>query len=58
MPDPYTPDDYTRFTLRINTALLEQIKTIAELEKRSTAKQIELILEQYLRLNNSKEHIE
>lgn len=45
--DKYTPEDYTRFTMRINTALFERIKILAEKEKRSAVKQIEFILEQY-----------
>ena len=36
--DPFTRDDQTRFTMRIE----------AEKNKRSTAKQIEFILEQYI----------
>lgn len=35
----------TRFTLRIDTALFERIKKIAEKNKRSAAKQIEFMLE-------------
>lgn len=46
--DPYTRDDQTRFTMRINSDLLEQIKSEAEKHKRSTAKEIEFILEQYI----------
>jgi len=46
--DPYTRDDQTRFTMRISTNLLERIKLEAEKNKRSTAKQIEFILEQYV----------
>lgn len=46
--DPYTRDDQTRFTMRINSELLEKIKVDAEKNKRSTAKQIEYILEQYI----------
>ena len=46
--DPYTRDDQTRFTMRINSELLEKIKVEAEKNKRSTAKQIEFILEQYI----------
>lgn len=46
--DPYTRDDQTRFTMRINSALLDKIKLEAEKNKRSTAKQIEFILEQYI----------
>ncbi len=46
--DPFTRDDQTRFTMRINSDLLEKIKIEAEKNKRSTAKQIEFILEQYV----------
>lgn len=46
--DPFTRDDQTRFTMRINTELLDKIKLEAEKNKRSTAKQIEFILEQYI----------
>lgn len=46
--DPYTREDQTRFTMRIQTKLLEKIKADAEKNKRSTAKQIEFILEQYI----------
>lgn len=46
--DPFTRDDQTRFTMRINSELLEKIKIEAEKSKRSTAKQIEFILEQYI----------
>lgn len=46
--DPFTRDDQTRFTMRINSELLEKVKTEAEKNKRSTAKQIEFILEQYV----------
>lgn len=46
--DPFTRDDQTRFTMRINSDLLEKIKIQAEKNKRSTAKQIEFILEQYV----------
>ncbi len=46
--DPFTRDDQTRFTMRINSDLLEKIKVEAEKSKRSTAKQIEFILEQYM----------
>ena len=46
--DPFTRDDQTRFTMRINSDLLEKIKIEAEKNKRSTAKQIEFMLEQYM----------
>lgn len=50
-PDPYTPEGYTRFTMRINTELFDKIKAIAEREKRSAAKQIEFILEKWVSEN-------
>jgi len=46
--DPFTRGDQTRFTMRINSELLEKIKLEAVKSKRSTAKQIEFILEQYV----------
>ena len=46
--DPFTRDDQTRFTMRINSDLLEKIKIEAEKNKLSTAKQIEFMLEQYM----------
>jgi hypothetical protein len=46
--DPYTRDDQTRFTMRISSDLLELIRAEAEKNKRSTAKEIEFILEQYI----------
>lgn len=46
--DPYTRDDQTRFTMRIDSVLLDKIKAEAEKNKRSTAKEIEFILEQYI----------
>lgn len=45
--DPYTKEEDTRFTMRINTELLNRIKAQAQKNKRSTAKEIEFILEQY-----------
>ena len=47
--DPYTREDQTRFTMRIDSELLDKIKIEAENNKRSTAKEIEFILEQYIR---------
>lgn len=38
--DPYTRYDQSRFTIRINTELLEKIKGEAEKNKRSTTKEI------------------
>ncbi len=49
--DPYTREEDTRFTMRINTELLNQIKSQAQCNKRSTAKEIEFILEQYFQSN-------
>ncbi len=46
--DPFTREDQTRFTMRIDSDLLDQIKAEAEKNKRSTAKEIEFILEQYV----------
>ena len=39
--------DETRFTLRIDSELLNKIKTQAEKNKRSASKEIEYILEEY-----------
>ncbi len=50
--DPYTPDDVTRFTMRIDTELLNRIKQRAQKTKRSAAKEIEFILEQWMDENN------
>lgn len=46
--DPYTREDQTRFTLRINSELLEKVRAEAKKNKRSSGKQIEFILEQYI----------
>jgi len=46
--DPFTRADQTRFTMRINSDLLKKIKEEAVKNKRSTAKEIEFILEQYI----------
>lgn len=46
--DPYTREDQSRFTLRINSELLEKVKAEAIKNKRSTGKQVEFILEQYI----------
>lgn len=53
--DPYTKDEDSRFTLRLPTLLLESIKEEAKINKRSTGKQIEFILESWLSENNPKE---
>lgn len=49
--DKYTRDEETRFTLRIDTNLLNKIKEQAKVTKRSTAKEIEFILEKYFESN-------
>lgn len=49
--DPFTRDEDTRFTLRINTDILNTIKSVAQQNKRSTGKQIEFILEQWISQN-------
>ena len=41
-----------RFTLRMNAELFELIKQTAEKNKRSNAKEIEFILEDFLKRNN------
>lgn len=46
--DPYTREEDSRFTLRLPTTLLEEIKEIAQKEKRSVGKQIVYMLEQWL----------
>ena len=40
---------YTPFSLRVSEELLEKIKTIAAVNKRSANKEIEYALEQYVR---------
>ena len=50
--DPYTRDEDSRFTLRIPTELLDVIREEARKNKRSTGKQIEFILEQWLNKQN------
>ena len=52
--DKYTRPEDTRFTMRINTELLNKIKAQAQANKRSAAKEIEFILEQWI-LDISKE---
>ena len=46
--DPYTNDGDSRFTLRISSELLDLIRQEAKKNKRSTGKQIEFILEQWV----------
>ncbi len=53
--DPYTKESDSRFTLRIPTKLLDSVKKEAAKNKRSTGKQIEFILEQWLREHAPKE---
>ena len=53
--DPYTPEGCTRFTMRLKTELFDKIKLCAVQEKRSAAKQIEFILEQWIAQNAPKE---
>ena len=52
--DPYTKEGDSRFTLRISENLLSIIKEEAQRNKRSTGKQIEFILEQWLHNNDNK----
>lgn len=53
--DPYTRDEDSRFTLRIPTELLDAVRKEAQTNKRSTGKQIEFILEQWMHEHNSSE---
>lgn len=53
--DPYTKEEDSRFTLRIPTELLEIIRAEAKRNKRSAGKQIEFILEEWLKNNTPKE---
>lgn len=53
--DKYTRPEDTRFTMRINTELLNLIKEQAKSNKRSTAKEIEFILEDWLSQNTHSE---
>lgn len=53
--DPYTREEDSRFTLRIPTDLLEIIREEAKRNKRSTGKQIEFILEEWLNEHDPKE---
>ena len=53
--DPYTREEDTRFTMRINTQLLDRIKELAQRNKRSTAKEIEFILETWMNQHVPKE---
>ncbi len=53
--DPYTREEDSRFTLRISTQLLDAIREEAKKNKRSTGKEIEFILEQWMNRNNPTE---
>ena len=53
--DPYTREEDSRFTLRIPTELLKIVREEAKKNKRSTGKQIEFILEEWIRENNPEE---
>ena len=53
--DPYTKDEDSRFTLRIPTELLDQVRQEAQRNKRSAGKQIEFILEQWMNEHSPKE---
>ena len=53
--DPYTREEDSRFTLRIPTELLDIIRAEARKNKRSTGKQIEFILVEWLAGQNPKE---
>ncbi len=47
-----SPKSETRFTLRIDSELFETVKQLAKLNKRSSAKQIEFIIEDWLKENH------
>lgn len=53
--DPYTREEDSRFTLRIPSELLDAIREEARKNKRSTGKQIEFIIENWLNENDPKE---
>lgn len=52
--DKYTKATETRFTLRVDTDLLNKVKDDAAKNKRSTAKEIVFILEKYFEDDVSK----
>ena len=52
--DPFTKESDSRFTLRIPTELLDIIREEAKRNKRSAGKQIEFILEQWMKKQNPK----
>lgn len=43
------PNYFTPFSLRVSEELLGKVKRIAEINKRSANKEIEYVLEQYVR---------
>ena len=52
--DPYTKENATRFTLRIDTELFDKVKRQAEKNKRSAVKEIEFILERWFEERETK----
>lgn len=46
---------YSPFSLRVSEELIEKIKIVAKINKRSANKEIEFVLESYIR-NYEKEH--
>ena len=52
--DPFTKESDSRFTLRIPTELLDIIREEAKRNKRSAGKQIEFILEHWMKKQNPK----
>lgn len=50
--DKWTNENDTRFTMRIDSTLLEIIKKSAMINKRSTAKEIIYVLEKYYNSSN------
>ncbi len=48
-------DEVTRFTMRLPDELYAEIKRIADMNKRSVAKQIEFMIEQSLQSEQSKD---
>ena len=44
----------TRYTLRIRTEVMNKIRELAQREKRSAAKEIEFILEEYIKTEAKK----
>ena len=45
----YMEEERTQFTLRINTKIWEKLKKIAAANRRSAAKEVEYIIEQYIK---------